>query len=537
MINFKINLHLLPGHVLIRRVFSVLIILHFTCCLVNAKEIYNVSNFAELSAVVFSKTTAEITIIILAPISCRNLNIPNNMHLVIENNGEIDVSEKLIINGNFTAPLKHVFKGLGKVHLANSSVIKSNTIWFGAKGDAYNDDTSAIERTLHSHNNILVNGVSLISRQLNIDKSIALKGRFILAKDFIVNKCVFCVTGDNSSLKLNIDFNANGITGILDKSNGTKIDIIASNLIAKKVSTNGFQSVVNSVGKNSIVNIKASNITKGTSDNDSVPRLWTTDTGATGNVAQSITGTNINLGWCEASSGNRAEKIILDNVFDNGIYIVGHKSNSVCEYLEISNSVNVEGFVIEGNGFRLDHVVIKKSSGSSGIQNATDVIINKYELIDCLRYVPLRSRVGNKLSDITINNLSANVDMVTSKNGAALFQFVVGDVNLTLINMDVTLHYLNESTKTIINWKKSDKLFIKVFKLTLKDNTFKLSENDIFYLNFPTNSSNYEIKYPTLSINNGAQIRLYALPKTIKVSHTHFNGNYIDMLIFDSKKL
>lgn len=494
----------------------------------------NVSSFNNFSTAIYSPKTIGKTILIATNVTCNDLIIPDNRAINVVKGGSINNKGTLLIKGHFTAGAFHVFNGSGRVSFAPNTVDVVPTSWFGAKGDSITDDTKSIKAAIESYYNIVSSGIGLISSQINISKSTKFEGSFILTPLFknSLNRCVFYVTGNNSKLDVSIDFNNNGVTGVLDKSSYTYVKAIGKNLVGKKVATNGMQSIVNSIGNHSTVIIEGYNILKGTSDNDSVPRLWTTDTGAFECVAESIYGKNVNSGWVEGAFNNTAKKIVLDNIFDNGIYIVSKGSNSLCNYLEIINSSNIEGFVIEGKGFTLDNVKIINCTGSSGLQNASDIVINNYYIINCKGYVPLRSRLGNIYSTAKIGNLSGNTDLVASNKGGGIFQFLVGTVNLDISTVNITLYYYPGSTQILFYWKLATFFNIDNLRISLIDPTNTLREQDVFRVYLPKVSHLSRISNIDCTTSSKAQMRMYGYFDKFTI----IRGSSIDRPYFDLLK-
>lgn len=515
-------------------VLIVLCIYNFvTTSVCSANDSIDVRIFSSFYEAVTSPTTKNKTILITVPVSCNNLTIPSDRSIRVMPGGSINNTGTLTVFGQFEAGLFQVFNGSKHIYFKPGAVATVPTKWFGAMGDGVSDDTDAIQAAVESFDNITVNGEALVSHQITIDKTKTLSGKFKLSPYFLVKdrRCVFYNIGDNSFLDVEIDFNGNGITGILDDSYGTYAKVLGKNLIGHKIATNGIQSVVNSIGKNSKVIITGYNIVRGTSDNDSVPRLWTTDTGATNCVAESITGNNINDGWVDAGTRNVAKSIVLDGVLDNGIYIVGKNTNSKCEYLEIRNSSNIEGFVIEGNGFTLSKALFINCSGSSGLQNATNVNIGTYELVNCNGYVPLRSRPGNIASFANITNLTGTIGLASKKNGGGIFQFIVGSVSLNVDTINVTVNYSVGSTLALFNWKHADYFNIQKLEIHFNDITGMFSESDIVRLYLPIVVKTSTIVSYYCSANTRMQMRMY-FPKTnlILLKGNVVGHPYVDLL-------
>lgn len=497
----------------------------------------NVSSFNNFSTAIYSPKTVNKTIVIATNVTCNDLVIPDNRAINVVKGGSINNKGTLLIKGHFTAGDFHVFSGIGRVLFTPNAVDIVPTSWFGAKGNSISDDTKSVQAAIDSYDNIVSSGIGLISGQINISNSTKFKGSFLLTPLFkkSLNRCVFYVTGNNSKLDVSIDFNNNGITGVLDKSSYTYVKAIGKNLVGKKIATNGIQSIVNSIGNHSTVIIEGYNILKGTSDNDSVPRLWTTDTGAFECVAESIYGKNVNCGWVEGAFNNTAKKIILDTIFDNGIYIVSKGSNSLCNYLEIKNSSNIEGFVIEGKGFTLDNVTIINCTGSSGLQNASDVIINNYYIINCKGYVPLRSRLGNIYSTAKLGNLSGNTDLVASNKGGGIFQFLVGTVDLVVNTVNITLYFYPGSTKLLFNWKMATLFNIDNLRISLIDPTNVLREQDVFRVYLPKVTHLSRINKIDCTTSSKAQMRMYGyFDKFTIIRGSSIDRPYFNLLTSES---
>lgn len=245
-----------------------------------------------------------------------------------------------------------------------------------------------------------------------------------------------------------INFLNNGVLGILLNAANCKVVVKkARNMVGQPYAIGNRQCVVVSQAADNEMDVNAEGFTVGTSDNESVPRVVTTDTGSIRNKVR-VKAYQTNTVWVENGTDNTAEYVIADSVTDNGIYNLTGSTNMVCEYLQYTNS-HEEAYVLEGTHPYIGTAVYD-GWAYPGVQNCTGAVVDHIMLLPPpdggVTDMAMRSRTGNTQSDIRIGRITGWLNIGSNTTYGALLHFAVGNVDLQVGPINLKVKYLPAST-------------------------------------------------------------------------------------------
>ena len=312
------------------------------------------------------------------------------------------------------------------------------------------------------------------------------------------------ISGDASYIDVSVDAEGKGITGVAVPASRVTGRANVDNITGQAVAIGGNQAGVNISGSECRIKVAGSNHLKGTSDNDSIPRLVSVDGAGSGNTVW-VNGKNVNAGVVSNQALLTAPVIILDGVTDNGVYHlsgameVGHVSIANCldEVIVSCGTTNITSFTAIN------------CHGSSGVQDGT-VTIGKYHIIseDHSRlYVPFRSRTGSTSGSVSIGRLTGGLNLAAVSAGGGIFQIETGTIALSIGEIDLKLHYKAGSTKALVKHTAGSASYGKI-RLELFDDTATLTGADKFDFNFPAVVSAPSYLGPSQLVSSSGDVRV-----------------------------
>ena len=338
-----------------------------------------------------------------------------------------------------------------------------------------------------------------------------LKGCTFVANSSVVGGVLLEFTGHRNDLDFAVDANFKGVTAVLVSGNDCTGGVYVQNITGVPQAVGGTQSALKLAGSGNEVDITGRNLIRGTSDNDSIPRLLTMDTSTAGtnNRCPRAVGFNVNAGWVTSQPMSTVDQLELDGVTDNGIYAIGGVAN--CPHLQVYNGSD-EPFVASNAKLNLGTVLVKDCAGSSSLSNA-DVTIGNYTCINTdpsKKYVPFRTRAENVLSSLRVGTLAGEIALVSPGNGAGILQFAAGKVSPFIVdNLDLTVKWDIGMTKSLAIFNSSDQIRIGHLGITLVDLSATLTVADKFDFVLPVTLSEPSRIDSYLTRSAGGDIRIH----------------------------
>ncbi len=289
------------------------------------------------------------------------------------------------------------------------------------------------------------------------------------------------VSGNDSIIDINVDAEGKGITGVAVPASRVTGRITVDNIIGQLVSIGGNQAGANISGSDCQIQMFGRNHLKGTSDNDSIPRLISVDGAGSGNTVW-VNGKNVNAGLICNHPLVMVPEIVLDGVADNAVYHLA----GVMEGGSALFSNCLDELIVSGGKANFGSVNVLNCNGSSGIGNG-HVTIGDYHIDsdDPTRlFVPFRSRTSNTSGSVNIGRLTGSINLTGVSSGGGIFQFEVGDVALSVGEIDLKVRYKTGSTKALVKHTTGSVNYGKI-KLELIDDTATLTGADKFDLSLP----------------------------------------------------
>ena len=300
-------------------------------------------------------------------------------------------------------------------------------------------------------------------------------------KPFGSTGAVVTISGDESIIRITVDAEGKGVTGVFITANRVKGKVSVNNITGQLVSIGGNQAGCQVSGSDCNIFISGRNHLKGTSDNDSIPRLAAIDGAGSGNII-SVNGKNVNCGLVSTHPLIFTPEVIFDGVSDNAIY---HLSG-VMEGGSASFSNCTDELIVGGGKTNFGSVNVFNCSGSSGVSNGS-VTIGDYHIDSddpIALFVPFRSRTGNTSSSVSIGRLTGSINLALASAGGGIFQFEVGDVSISVGEIDLKVRYKTGSTKSLVKHTTGNVNYGKI-KIELIDDTGTLTGTDKFDFNLP----------------------------------------------------
>jgi len=354
---------------------------------------------------------------------------------------------------------------------------------FGAKYD--DTDESAMLVSVCALGIKLTTGSNRLSiSKSTINDTVDIEGNFKVHSAVTGNN-ILEFYGDDSKIKIDIDCNSKGVIAVILYGDTIHADVTVYNMNGVLQATGGVQSGLIVSSDNCEVTINAYDISKGTSDNDSIPRIITTENTSNNTLITNIIGRNVNCGWVQNSPNATCNNLFIDTITDNGVYSLS--GITVLKDAHINNCID-EPIVAATSTVHIDSLNLVDCNGANGVQSATLHIglMTISTTSSAYKTVPCRTRVGNVSSRVYIGKLTGDLRMTEVSNGGAIFQFQEGAVNLSVDNIDLYLRYYSGSTASFVNHDNGDTLNIGRIKLILDDTTSTLTGSDVLKWNMPT---------------------------------------------------
>lgn len=302
-----------------------------------------------------------------------------------------------------------------------------------------------------------------------------------------VNGVLMEFSGSRNKLNFSVDCNFRGITAVLTTGNDNTGAVSVRNLTGVTQAIGGTQSCLKMLGTNNEISVTGVDIIRGTSDNDSIPRVLTTDGTGSNNRCPNLIGRNVQGGWVNSQVLSRVQFALYDGIADNGIYGLAG-GDAFCGTLIVQHGTD-EPFVCVSSNLRIDELQIYDCTGSGSVSDG-QLSIGTYTIrttANNFRFVPLRTRVENVSSNVRIGRLQGTIALTTPGNGAGIFQFAAGAIGLMEVDvLDLNFIWQTGATKDLTNWPNGSAVRIGQLSLNLIDASGTLTIADKFDFNFPT---------------------------------------------------
>jgi len=380
--------------------------------------------------------------------------------------------------------------GSGAVVRTNLSKMRESVtpLDFGCVGDGVTDDSASFVPLLSSTSIIDGLGKTYLVGALNFTSSVKLKNITFKPIPSFAGTTLITFSGNDVALDISVDANNKGFTCVDITGNRARGVVRGSNILGVLQASGGTQSACRVTGQDCKIDVYGLNLLRGASDNDSIPRIATADLsgGGTGNNNTiRCYGLNTNAGLVVSQPQTYSPEIFIDGLTDNGIYHLGGRLD--CGSVTLKNSLD-EGVVTEGT-LNIGRLHMINPMGSSGLQTG-NLTIGEYliESDDPSRsYVPLRTRVGNTTSNVSIQSLTGKIYLVDVAAGAGIFQFAAGAVgSLKVDNINLEVHYRTGSTKGLCTYASATEFNLGSVNISLIDETGTLTIADKFDFGLPT---------------------------------------------------
>ncbi|WP_458717071.1 hypothetical protein [Pseudomonas gregormendelii] len=292
---------------------------------------------------------------------------------------------------------------------------------------------------------------------------------------------VVTIEGDASYIQLNIDAEGKGVTAVYIPANRVTGRAFVNNITGQPVGVGGNQAGVNITGTGCEITVVGRNHLKGTSDNDSVPRLVAVDGSGGDNIVRVI-GRSINCGLVNNHALLSVPDININGATDNAIY-------NLAGVMDVDHGVFIgcmDEIVVGGGKVNFGSKSVIDCNGSSGVSDC-QITIGKYSIISddpARAFVPFRSRPGNTSSSVTISELTGTLNLTAAANGGGIFQFEAGTIAVSVGRIDLKLRYKTGSTKALVKHATGSFTYGNV-KMELIDDTATLTGSDKFDFTLP----------------------------------------------------
>jgi hypothetical protein len=314
-----------------------------------------------------------------------------------------------------------------------------------------------------------------------------LKNCVFLANPSVEGGALLDFTGNGGSLDITVDANSKGLTGVRISGDNWTGAVTVFNIFGAPQAEGGVQSALQLSGSGNEVSVTGRNLVRGLSDNDSIPRLLTTDTSTAGsnNRCPRAVGINVNAGWVTSQPIARCDYLFTDTTTDNTIYAIG--GNAYCGEFISQNSAD-EPFVASGALLRIDSALVVNCNGSASVMNG-ELDIGTYTIQttdNSRRFVPVRARSGNASSNVRIGRLRGTIALTEAANGAGVFQFNTGSIGVLEVGqIDLNVRWLADSTKDLTNYVAGHAVRIGMLAINLVDVPGTLTSADKFDFRVP----------------------------------------------------
>lgn len=324
----------------------------------------------------------------------------------------------------------------------------------------------------------------------------------------VVGQTLLKFTGDDTFLDIMVDCGGKGITGV--EVLGARIcgSVIAHSITGVPQATGGTQSALKVSGIDCRMHIEGWNILHGTSDNDSIPRLVTTD--LTNPLAKNnfITarGENVNAGWVTSQEGVRCGSLWLNGVVDNGIYHLGGQASAGTVTI---HDCDDEPVVAKGD-FHIDSLLLVGCDGFCSMSNANMSVGHlKFGYVPGKATQAFITRGDNVSSTLTIGRISGELELVHDVTLGGIFQFIGGSLErLSVGEIDLKVHYATGSTKILAQMAGVQSVNIGKIAIELVDDTGTLTFADKFDFRLPNTITKLSYLGEVLNVSTTGEIRI-----------------------------
>ncbi|WP_175855074.1 hypothetical protein [Burkholderia anthina] len=301
------------------------------------------------------------------------------------------------------------------------------------------------------------------------------------------------VAADNSRIDFNIDANGLALVGV--KASGKSItgDVSGANIVGAPAAVGGgYQSVLLVTGDHCRIGVHGENLTYGTADNTSVPRVLSTGPVVGGKITR-CTGKNVIAGFVNQAGDVSIDYLHMYKCGNNGIYDISAGGNVTIDtaIFEGDLGLNLQTVVSESL-VTIDNLIVRDVYGYAAVDKAGSVIIGNYSIITTTpgkTHQVMVSRDGATSVSVRINTVSGNLWLPSQDSGGGIFQFFKGVPNqIEIGRIALDLYYQDGATKQL--WVQTDGsqcvAAIDDIRLRLIDQSGKLTSSDIISMQLPT---------------------------------------------------
>lgn len=385
---------------------------------------------------------------------------------------------------------------------------------FGARYNT-DDESAFLVSACASGYKVTTGERRLTTKSAAITQSVTFVGNLKPHSSAIASDSCAIFSGAGSNIKANVDALGMGITGITLSGAGSYADVTTDNITGLPQIPGGTQSALLVVAEDCTVRVAGSNHLKGTSTNDSIPRLLSSDAGSDGLHVELARGLDINCGWVQSTTGGvTCDVLDVKGSTDNTLYALGGTINIGTVTSELSTD---EVIVAVGCTVNIGDLNVVDCIGSNRVEDAavTVGVMNIRSSSSAFPFVPFSSRPGNTSSVVTISQLIGTIRMTAAANGAAIFQFLAGAVDLFLGEMSLNARWVTGASTTLVT-HSSGYLQAGEIRIILSDDSGTL-----------TGATAMQWSVPTLASSGGIEaLRLITSTATLRVAgaiQTNFN--------------
>lgn len=366
---------------------------------------------------------------------------------------------------------------------------------YGATLNGTTDDTTAFSNAVAVGGYTIIEGGTLLTDRVTVSSSQRIECRDAVIKiksegGITGGNALINVTADECDIDVTIDFNSLGISGIKITGNKNRVRIVGKNMTGS-ASSQGYESVVIDQGDDNTIDATGFTIAKGSSGNDSVPRIVTCQTSSDRPTLR-VKGQNINCGVVFGTCNDALlEYIDIDTATDNGIYALSGCNRVKCLGGKMYSVP--EPIVDLGSDNEWANVTAVNCPSLIGYENVTRMRVKNCSVIHTSSSYEgsfARARAGNTSSTgVYIENCSAKVNIESG-----LFVFYAGtanDVQVTGGQYVVSYHDGTTlgSTKLVYH-TSGDRVIWKDVSIRIKDaKSTPLVSSDFLYFDIPTLSA------------------------------------------------
>ncbi|MNF71904.1 hypothetical protein D3C84_538630 [compost metagenome] len=366
----------------------------------------------------------------------------------------------------------------------------------------------AILATTAAHSIIDGAGQTYPTTNIVITQKVSMRNIAFSPAPSVVGQTLVKFTADNCFIEATVDCGSKGITAIEVTGKNCLGTATGHDLVGQPQAAGGTQSILKLSGEDCRFHVDGWDITHGTSDNDSIPRLVTTD--LTNPLAKNnfITarGENVNAGWVTSQPGARCGDLWLNGVQDNGIYHLGGQASAGTVVI---HNCDDEPVVAKGD-FHIDSLGLIGCDGFCSLSNANMSVGHLW-----FGYVPGKAtqafitRADNVMSTLTIGSISGEIELVRDPTLGGIFQFIGGTLDrLTVGPITLKVHYTVGSTKILANMGFVNGVDIGKLAIELIDDTGTLTFADKFDFRLPNNITKPSYLGDVLNVSTTGEIRV-----------------------------